>query len=146
MANLDLHSNVFAVQAISSRQVSDNTVQVGDIIDTQEFYQVEFVTNIGTLLDAAATFSVLVEDGDDPALSDAAPVGVEFLIPTGQDATTTAGFAGATDSDSVRRIGYVGDKQFVRYTITPATNAAAADFGVSALLGTPRHGPSDENS
>lgn len=145
MAFSDLHSNIFGYTSIPPLTVSDNTAQVGNIIDTQFFGEIEFVIVIGTLVDAAATFTILVEEGDDPTLSDAAQVPFDFLIPN-QDPTTSAGFAGATDSDTVKRFGYVGDKQYVRCTITPVNNAAAATFGMVAIAGQPFHGAADENT
>ncbi len=52
-----------------------------------------------------------------------------------------AGFTFA-DDDEVRKIGYMGHKRYVRLTITPASNTGAWDIAALALLGRPRHAPS----
>lgn len=141
MSSKDLHNRVFATRAISATRVTDNTAQVSQIIDTQGFEALEFLTSIGTIADADATFTVLVEDGDDAALADAAAVADDFLLGT----EAQAGFQ-FDDDDQVRRLGYVGKKRYVRYTITPANNTGNADFSVVALLGRPRHAPTDANT
>lgn len=141
MSSKDLHSDIFGVPAISSVQISDTTTQVGAIIDTQGFYGLEFVTNVGAIVDLGAIFNVVIEDGDESDLSDAAPVDQTWLIGTLAD----AGFTNA-NANSIRRIGYVGGKRYVRYTIVPAVNAAAADFGVVAIDYLPRSAPAAENT
>lgn len=136
MASKDLDSNIKVVRAISSTRVADNTAQVSQIIDTAGYESVEFVTNIGTVADTDVTFTVLVEDGDDPALADAAAVSDQFLI------GTEAGASFRFDSDNqTRKIGYVGHKRYVRYTVTPANNTGNADFGVLAILSDARDAP-----
>ena len=39
------------------------------------------------------------------------------------------------DDNETRKIGYVGNKRYVRLTITPANNASAALIAAVALLG-----------
>ncbi|MCB2081367.1 MAG: hypothetical protein KDD76_01950 [Rickettsiales bacterium] len=78
----DIHNNIKVSRAISPVSVSDNTVQVSQIIDTQGFNALEFLIAIGSVADADATFTVLLEDGDDAALSDAAAVADAELLGT----------------------------------------------------------------
>lgn len=136
MASFDLHNNIKVTRAISSTRVADNTAQVSQIIDTAEYESLEFVTNIGTIADADATFTALVEDGDVANLSDAAPVSDDFLI--GTEAAASFIFS---DDNGVRKIGYVGHKRYVRYTITPAGNTGNSDFGVLAIQSVARNNP-----
>ena len=49
-------------------------------------------------------------------------------------ATTAAQF---DDDDETRKIGYLGDKRYIRLTITPSANASAALFSAVAILGWP---------
>lgn len=137
----DLHSQVFGVQALAPVSITDNTARVSAIIDTDGYLGLEFITNIGTLADADATFAVTIEDGDASNLSDAAAVATEFLLGT----TADAGFT-FSDDDEIRRLGYVGKKRYVRYTITPSNNTGAAIFGLTAVLYTPLNGPASENT
>lgn len=132
----DLMNNIHVVRAISPVSVSDNTAQVSQIIDVQDYNSLTFVIAAGGLADTDATFAVLVEHGDDPALSDAAAVPDEQLIGT----EALAGFTFA-DDDEPRKIGYRGSKRYVRLTVTPSSNSAAALLAAVAILGHPAQRP-----
>ena len=140
-AELDLHSDCFAKTAIVPAVRSGNTPVVSSIIDTQDFYSLEFFTQIGAISDAGATFAVTIDDGDDSSLTDAAAVSSTFLVGT----LAAAGFTG-NDDNEVRRIGYVGKKRYVRYTITPTGNTVGACFSVMALAAYPRSAATAENT
>jgi hypothetical protein len=122
---MHLHDNVEVRRAISPTRVADNTAQVSQIIDMQGVHSLEFVVAYGTLADADATFTALVEHGDNSALSDAATA-ASFLL--GSVPSTT--FAG---DDTVKKVGYIGNKRYVRLTITPAANTGNADLSAVAL-------------
>jgi len=141
---IDLHNQIYLTQAIAPAAVSDNTAQVSAIIDTQGYSGLEFITNIGAIADADATFAVTIAEGDDSALADAAAVPDTFLIGT----LAEAGFKFDSDTtgSKCRRIGYAGDKRYVRYTVTPSNNTGSAVFGVIAMLGSPRANPTDVNA
>jgi hypothetical protein len=130
MKTLDLHSKIALRRAISPVSVGDNTAQVGQIIDRQGFSALEFGILTGSLADADATFTVLVEHGDDPALADAAAVPDVELLGT----EAGAGFQ-FDDDNETRKIGYAGNRRYVRLTITPAGNAGGALIGAAAILG-----------
>jgi len=115
----------------------DNNPQVSQIIDRKGYESLLFEIATGTLADADATFTVLVEHGDDPALADAAAVTDQDLLGT----EVLASFAFG-DDDEIRKIGYKGSKRYVRLTITPAANTGAWGIGATALLGHARHSPS----
>lgn len=132
----DLHNNIHPLRAISPVSVSDNTAQVSQIIDRQGFKSLEFVIATGSLADADATFAVLVEDGDAANLSDAAAVADANLL----GLETTAGFQ-FDDDNETRKIGYIGNKRYVRLTITPSANASAALLCAVAILGHPANAP-----
>ena len=132
----DLFNNITVARAIAPVSVSDNTAQVGQIIDRQGYNSLTFAIALGSLADADATFAVLVEHGDAANLSDAAAVSASDLL-------GTAAFAGFTfaDDNATRKVGYKGSKRYVRLTITPSNNASAALFGAVALLGHPQSAP-----
>lgn len=133
---MDLLNNINPKRAISPVSVSDTTAQVGQWVDRLGFQALLFVILIGSVADADATFTVLVEDADASNQSDAAAVADEFLLGT----EALAGFQ--FDSDNLtRKIGYRGLKRYVRMTITPVSNASAAVIGAVALLGAPLTGP-----
>lgn len=137
MAFRDLHHNIHAARGISpAAAVTDNTAFVSQIVDTKGYDSVEFLILTGSLADADATFTVLVEDGDAANLSDAAAVADKFLL--GTEALASFTFA---EDDKVRKIGYVGDKRYVRVTVTPANNTGNAFIAGAWLLGHPRKVP-----
>lgn len=126
----DLFNCINPKRSISATSVADNTAQVGQIIDRQGFESVTYVIDIGSVADADATFTVLLEDGDDAALADAAAVADTFLL--GTEALASFQF----DSDNtLRKLGYIGNKRYTRMTITPAANASAALFSAVCILG-----------
>ena len=137
MSKSDLHNSIKAVKAIAPVVVTDTTAQVSSIIDRAGFESVEFLIVTGTLADSDATFAVLVEDGDDASLTDAAEVtNAQFLLGT----EAIANFD--KDSDNkVIKIGYVGPKRYVRLTVTPALNSGNAPLAAIAVLGQPRSLP-----
>src|SRR5262249_28501673 len=128
----DLFDNITVARAIAPVSVSDNTAQVSQIIDRQGYGSLTFAIALGSIADADATFAVLVEHGDNSALSDAATAAAGDLLGT----AALAGFTFA-DDNATRKIGYRGSKRYVRLTITPSSNASAALFGAVALLGHP---------
>jgi hypothetical protein len=132
----DLFNSVHPARCISPVSVADNTAQVGQIIDRKGYDSLTFLINLGSIADADATFTVLLEEGDAANLSDAAAVADADLIGT----EALAGFTFADDNE-VRKLGYRGNKRYVRPTITPANNASGALIGVIALLGHPMIAP-----
>jgi hypothetical protein len=132
----DLFNNITVARAISPVSVSDNTAQVGVIIDRQGFNSLTFAFALGSLADADATFAVTIDHGDNSALADAA------AVPAG-DLLGTAALAGFTfaDDNATRKIGYRGAKRYVRLTITPSGNASAALISAVALLSHPHAAP-----
>ena len=133
----DLANRLHVKRAISpAAAITDNTAAVSQIIDKAGYESLMFAIATGSLADADATFTVLVEHGDAANLSDAAAVPDAQL--TGTEAL--AGFTFAAD-DSVRKIGYVGSKRYVRLTITPASNTGNVFVSAVAILADGRYGP-----
>lgn len=125
----DFYNNVTFRRAISPVSVADNTAAVSQIIDRMGFDGLTFAIFLGSIADADATFTALVEDGDDSSLTDAAAVADDDLL------GTEAGASFQFDSDNAtRKIGYIGNKRYVRLTITPANNASAALISAGAVL------------
>lgn len=108
-----------------------NTPLVSSIIDTQGYDSLGLVVQIGVIADADVTFTFLLEDGNNSALSDNTTVAAAFIngtLPTGVQ----------FDSDStVYKFGYVGNKRYVRLTITPAANTGSWPISAIAILGRP---------
>lgn len=138
----DMANNVQVKRAISPVSVSDDNAQVSEIIDRLGYDSLMFMIAIGSIADANATFAVLLEHGDQANLSDNAAVADADMISqtSGAAPETAAGFQ-FDDDNEVRKIGYVGNKRYVRLTITPSGNASAALLSAVAVLGNPHSRP-----
>ena len=118
----DLMNNIDVKRGISpAAAVADNTPFVSEILDVQGLKSATFLALTGALATAGASFTTLLEHGNDSGLSDAAPVPDDELVGT----EALASFDGNAD-DSVFKIGYIGGKHYVRATVTPASNAGNA--------------------
>ena len=118
----NLHHDVKYSRAISpAAATTDNTAWVSQILDTANFTKNELIIALGSLADADATFTVLLEEGaasnlsDNTAVADGDMLGTEAL----------ASFTFAAD-DTVKKLGYIGSKRYIRATITPANNTGNA--------------------
>lgn len=118
---MDIHNSIKVSRAISPVSVADTTAQVSQILDTANFAANELLIATGAIADADATFTVLIEEGDNSALSDAAAVADADLLGT----EVLAAFQ-FDDDNETRKIGYIGAKRYIRATITPVNNASAA--------------------
>ena len=132
----DLMNTIDVKRVISPVSVADNTAQVGQIVDRRGFNSLTYLIGTGSLADADATFTVLLEEGDAANMSDAAAVADADLI--GTEALASFTYA---DDDKTRKLGYKGNKRYTRLTITPANNASAALICAIAVLGEPMLAP-----
>ena len=133
----DLHNSIHVVRLLSpAAATTDDTPFVSQIVDRRGYESVELVLATGSLADADATFAVLVEHGEAANLSDAAAVPDAQLLGTEALASFTFG-----DDNETRKIGYVGDKRYLRVTVTPANNTGDAYVGGVAILGHPVSAP-----
>ena len=132
----DLMNLIDVKRVISPVSVADTTAQVGQIIDRKGFDGLTYLIATGSIADADATFTVLLEEGDASNLSDAAAVADADLIGT----EALAGFQ-FDDDNECRKLGYVGSKRYLRLTITPANNTSAALLAAVAVLGHPSLAP-----
>lgn len=126
----DLFNRINVKRALSPVSVADNTAQVCQVIDRQGFDSLTYLIATGSLGDAGAEFTVLLEESDTnfsgAAVADADLLGTEALASFIQ-----------SDDDKVFKIGYKGNKRYTRLTITPTNNATAALLCVVAVLGHP---------
>ncbi len=132
--NNDLMNNIDVKRVISPVSVADNTAQVGTVVDGQGFGSVTYLIATGSIADADATFTVLLEESDASGSGYAAVADDDLL---GTEAL--AGFQ-FDDDNECRKLGYRGIKRYTRLTITPANNASAALIAAVAVLGSPAVG------
>jgi len=121
----DLHNNIDPKRAISPQAArTDNTPIVSEILDMQGAEAAELIIQLGANTDTNATFAVLIEDADISDMTGAAAVPDAQLLGT----EAQAGFTAADDDNKVKKIGYIGNKRYVRATITPSGNDSGNIF------------------
>lgn len=133
----DLHNNLIAKRAISpAAAVTDNTPFVTQIADTSLGDALELIVQLGAIADADVTFTVLVEESDANNMAGANAVADEHLL--GVEAVTALRFDA---DDKTFKIGYIGNKRYVRTTITPASNSGNIFLSATWLHGHPKTVP-----
>lgn len=122
----DLMNNIHPVVAIAPVVVTDGTAQTSAAIDVRNYKSVTFVILLGTLADADATWTVEVLEGSTSTQGDHTAVADKDLLGT----EALAGFQFDNDGEC-RKIGYVGDADYVSIEIDDDTaNSGAAPMAV----------------
>lgn len=124
----DLHNNVEVAVAFDTAAISTDTTTQGNIIDLQGFDSVEFVIQSGTLTDG--TYTPLLEESDASDLSGSNAVADANLLGT----EATAAF-GLTDDDAVKKLGYRGNKRYVRLSIVSASTTSGGTVSAIVIKG-----------
>lgn len=111
----DLANNLDFKRAFSpAAAVTDGTAQVSQVADLKGYGACVLALMTGTLSDADAVWSVLIEDSDDNVTY--APVADEYL-----NGTELLGGFQFDDDNECRKIGYNGIKRYVRATVDDST-------------------------
>ncbi len=132
----DLLNNIHTQVALAPVVATNATVLTTSTIDTLGYNSLVFATLLGTIAGTGVTGTVQVFDGDVSDMSDEAVVAANELVGT----LSLAGFIQTDDGES-RKIGYVGNKRYVRMKITPTGNNANLPIAVLAILGHPNSLP-----
>ena len=131
----DLHNNIKAEVALNVSAISTNTTTAGNIIDMRGFGAAEFILLSGALTDGA--YTALVQEGDAANLSDAASVADADLL-----GTEAAASLALTDDNAVKKIGYIGNKRYLKGVATPTgTHTVGTPIGIIALRGASAYRP-----
>ncbi len=130
----DLYNNIEARVAevpIATAQTNNDPI-VTETVDMRGFKSMVWLVILGVLADVAFTTVVLIEESDNSNMSSSNEVVDAQLDPT------ELVMAFDTDDDSsVRKIGYVGEKRYVRMTITPSYNTGNLPIAIITLMGDP---------
>lgn len=129
----DLHHNVGSEIALANQNITTDTTTVGAIIDSKGFESLEFIIASGTITDG--TYTLILEEGDDSGLSDAA------VVPADEVLGVLTGFV-AADDDTTKRVGSIGKKRYQRLSIlSAATTTGGTNFSATAVKGHPHTAP-----
>lgn len=129
MPNREMASEIKQLNAFDIQTISSDTTTNGDIIDLQGFDSCTFLFQTGTVTDG--DYTVLIQEGDDSGLSDAAAVADADLTAT----EASVSFTADTDDNVVSKIGYIGSKRYVRFNVVSANTTSGAVVGAQAVLG-----------
>ena len=135
----DLANVITPKRVLSPVSTDADTALVGEIIDKNGFDSVTYVIATGSIGDANATFTVLLEEGDAAAMGDATAVADADLL--GTEALAAFQY---DDDNKCFKLGYIGSKRYTRLTITPSGNSgtpSAALLSAVAILGNPQIAP-----
>jgi hypothetical protein len=104
MASRDLHNSIKVSRGISPVAITTgNATLTSEIIDTQGFESLEFAALSGAITDG--TFTGTVYHGDASNMSDEAAT---------TDLVGSAPVFAATDDNVTKKVGYIGNKRYVR--------------------------------
>lgn len=130
MAKYDLHNNIDTVPAFNTATVTSDSN--GLIIDTVEFFKVEFSVQSGTVTDGS--YSWIIQEGAESDGSDMADVAADDILGAGVT------FA-ATDDNVAKRIGYRGKQRYVRIRVDETGASSGGTFTATAILAGARSKP-----
>lgn len=128
MVPFDLKNRLTVGLAKATTAVTDNTAVVSGIFDMQGYNGVMWAIVAGSLADADATFTLLVEESTASDMTGATAVSDDDLV--GTEALASFTFSG---DDSIKSIGYIGAQRYVRLTMTPAANTGSATFTMVSI-------------
>ena len=132
MASVDLKTNIDSSVALNSATISSDTTTVGNVIDTAGFDSVTFIASIGTRTDGTYT----------PVITESATSGGSYTAVDDADLIGTEAAAALTASNTSSIIGYVGKKQFVKFSFaSTSTSSGSTGCTAIAVLGSPKHAP-----
>ena len=135
----DLANNLTLKRALSPQAARvDNTAIVSEILDVRDFDGVMLAIQLGALTDSNATFVVLLEESDASNMASANAVADDDMNGT----EVQAGFI-FSDDDKCRKLGYHGNKRYIRATITPSGNDAGNIFLAASWVCRPRRVPAE---
>ncbi len=133
MSSRDLVNNIKVVQAIGPQAIlAGNGTLTGATLDTQGFESNTIAVYSGTITDGTGTPTVY--EGDQANMSDEAAVAAADLI-----GSLTA-FA-ATDDNVTKKVGYRGNKRYIRVKLVGAGQTTGGFFGAMYLQANARNNP-----
>ena len=123
MASYEQKTSLKALKALNIASIATNTTTAGSSIDTKGFESLTLFFELGDRADG--TFLPLVQDSDDN--STFADVVDTFLIGTEAEALLNT-------ANTVKSIGYVGKKRYVKASIVSSAVTSGATASATAIL------------
>ena len=123
MSSYDQKSLLKAVKALNIGAITTNTTTAGSSIDTKGFESLTLFVELGARTDGS--FLPLVQDSDDN--STFADVIDQFLIGTEAEALLNT-------ANTIKSIGYVGKKRYVKLSLVSTSVTSGATASATGIL------------
>lgn len=123
MSSYDQKSLLKAVKALNIGEITSNTTTAGISIDTKGFESLTLFVELGARTDGS--FLPLVQDSDDNITF--ADVNDQFLIGTEAEALLNT-------ANTIKKIGYVGKKRYVKLSFVASAVTSGATVSATAIL------------
>lgn len=149
MTMRDLHNTVAAVHAIPAQTINQagGALQSG-AIDLAGFSSADVTVHFGNVVELGPTPSPgaqidvrLEHAADDGTGAPGAFTDVSDADVVGATGVVSGVTNSPTDDTEVVSVGYVGDRRFLRVTLTPVNLTSGGPAGVLVIKGHPRHAP-----
>lgn len=135
-ANNDFHNTMKATRVIGPVAIGANGTITGKILDRRGYGAVEFVTSYGAVATTGTIATVVIFEGDVTgtmtSVADADLLGTEALASRLAGATTSG-----TGANVAKRVGYIGNKRYVRADIVKTGTTSVGCVSVNAILMNP---------
>ena len=119
MARYDMKSEILQSIALNSQTISSDTTTAGTDIDMQGYNSLTFILQVGTV--TLGDVTPLIQDSDDD---------ITYADVTDTFLSGTEAAALLDTSNTTSRIGYVGKKRYVRFSVVTANSA---DLTIAAI-------------
>ena len=136
----DLHNRTRAVTAIVPAAIGANATKTGVVVDRQGYGGVEWVISYGSVTTTGSVVTVVAFEGDVTgtltSIADTALLGTEALASLAAGARVAG-----TGKEVVKRLGYVGNKRYVRLNVVQTGVTSVGVVGAAAVLHNPSVSP-----
>jgi hypothetical protein len=130
----DLHNNIAIVQLLAPQTLTADTYS--KILDLQNFESAEILINVGTCATVDSTANYVtpkIEESDSLKNADFAAVDSANLL--------GALAAIVTTDAQIQKVGYVGNKRYIRILADATGTVGGVPMGVVGILSLARHNP-----
>lgn len=138
----DLHGSVTHARVIDPIAIGANATKTGKIVDTSGYGGVEFLSAYGAVTTTGTIVTLVMFEGDVTgtmtSVADADMLGTELLASLPVQATTRTSGVG---KNVTKRVGYRGNKRYVRVDAVGTGTTSVGCVSVSALLHSPNIAP-----
>jgi hypothetical protein len=124
MATYDQKTLLKPVKALNIGLINSNTTTIGNSIDLVGFEACTFVVELGARSDG--TFLPIIQDSDD---------NVSFTDVIDQFLIGTEAEAQINTANTIKTIGYVGKKRYVKLSLVSTSVTTGATASATAILG-----------